>query len=217
MKQILLVGARGAGKYTLVDDQDYEWAMRIRWYLHPQGYAVCRSKRIHRMILDAPSGVEIDHINGDKLDNRRSNLRTCTRTENNRNVGARGGTSKYKGVHSASGRWRASICVDKQMIQLGSFDTEASAALAFNAAARAYHGAFAKLNEVDGIEPSIQEVIWAKKTKGGQRISVCPRCKTNEKTPSGKYCSSCSAEYQRQRRTMRVKDSRQTFTREDVE
>jgi len=217
MKVLPLRGKRGEGKYTLLDDQDFDRLGNMGWYLHPEGYAIIGAKRLHRFVLDAPKGTEVDHINGDKLDNRRSNLRLCTRADNNRNTPSKPHTSKFKGVHmSSTGRWRASIGASKKMIQLGTFDTEEMAALAYNAAARFYYGAFARLNVVDGIEPTLQEVLQAKKPRW-QKSGICTRCNQNPRVYVGGRCKACNNELNREWRAKRVKDSRQTFTREDVE
>jgi hypothetical protein len=101
----------------------------------------------------------VDHVNHDTLDNRRSNLRLCTRIENGRNRRANVGpqSSEYKGVQwvKADRRWKAQICVDKRPITVGSFGSEIEAAVAYNAAATRYFGEFALLNilptgEADG-------------------------------------------------------------------
>ncbi|MMZ67947.1 hypothetical protein D1872_305870 [compost metagenome] len=83
------------GKVAIIDDEDFEKVSAYKWcYSSTIGYAVSRKvvngKRqpvlMHRLILDAPPGLVTDHINHDKLDNRKANLRLCTRHENNRNM-----------------------------------------------------------------------------------------------------------------------------------
>ncbi len=90
-----------------------------------------------------PKG-DIDHINGDRADNRICNLREATRSHNCWNSPARKG--KYKGVHQRGRKWRAQIVVKRRNIDLGSYDTDAAAARAYDAAARKYHGEFARPN-----------------------------------------------------------------------
>lgn len=105
------------------------------------------SSLIHRRILNAPKGLHIDHIDGDGLNNCKSNLRICTHKENLRNSVSLTGVSKYKGVSpSSKNGWRAYIAPDRKQIHLGCFKTEEEAALAYNEAALKYFGAFAKLN-----------------------------------------------------------------------
>ena len=148
------------GYVTLVDDVDYEWLKQWKWCAHVdrQGcvYAVRsvwvdgRNKmlRMHRLILGAKPGKMSDHINGDTLDNRRSNLRICTNQQNNRNRHARAGTSRYKGVHwyKRGSKWRASIHINGRFKHLGYFDDEQEAALAYDRAARELFGEFANPN-----------------------------------------------------------------------
>ena len=92
---------------------------------------------------------KIDHINGDKTDNRLANLRPATTSENGRNRPAqRNGGSKFKGVgfHSQKGRWRARIFADGKELHLGLFDDEIAAAKAYDEAASKLFGSFAYLN-----------------------------------------------------------------------
>lgn len=106
-------------------------------------------RRFHRVIMSAPSGMQVDHINGNTLDNRRCNLRICTSAENGRNRKPRkGGSSGYKGVcwNKPAQKWQARIMVGGKSISLGYFDDEVEAARAYDAAACEFHGDFARLN-----------------------------------------------------------------------
>lgn len=109
---------------------------------------------LHREILGAGSGREVDHINGNGLDNRRSNLRLCSGSQNamNRQSGW-GAHSKFKGVtwHKAGKKWRAYIKVGGKQRHLGCFDREEDAALAYDNAATEAFGDFASLNFPDAI------------------------------------------------------------------
>ncbi len=90
-----------------------------------------------------------DHINGNKLDNRRENLRVCTLAENNRNRTIyKNNKSGFKGVYwsRADKKWRAQIKINNRMIYLGIFDDLLEAALTYDEAAVRYHGKFAKIN-----------------------------------------------------------------------
>jgi HNH endonuclease/AP2 domain len=109
---------------------------------------------MHRAIMRAPTGAVVDHINGDTLDNRRSNLRVVTQAQNSRNRRKTPGlTSAYKGVYyraeAKSYPWCAIIQVNGMKVQLGQFMTERDAALAYNAAATRLHGEFARLNDLE--------------------------------------------------------------------
>lgn len=139
---------------TIVDRVDFTYLMQWKWYFH-NGYAVRqaggrKNKKMilmHRVIMQTPRTMITDHINGDKLDNRRCNLRLCTRKQNQQNQKiVRGGTSKFKGVRwsKRENKWIAKI----EQKHLGCFLLETDAALAYNAAAIKYFGEFARLNEV---------------------------------------------------------------------
>lgn len=148
------------GKYALVDDDVYEWASKYKWHAwrHRSTLYALRATgksphqkimRMHREIMNAPSGVMVDHINGDGLDNRRENLRLATNAENLRNRGrTANNTSGYKGVcwFDDRGKWSARIKVTNKTIYLGYFDTAEAAAIAYDRAAREHHGEFAKTN-----------------------------------------------------------------------
>lgn len=109
---------------------------------------------MHRLILNAPNGVNIDHIDGNGLNNQKSNLRLCNQSQNEANscISARN-SSGYKGV-SFSGKeythnpWRSRIRVHRIIHELGFFPTPEIAAIAYNNAALKYFGEYAKLNIV---------------------------------------------------------------------
>lgn len=148
------------GKVAIVDDADYEWLSRWKWCASrvPHTCYAIRSvgrgktqKRtyMHRAILDAPPELWVDHINADGLDNRRANLRLCTRAENNRNRRKHRDTaSRFKGIVPSYGKWIAQIKVNGKRFQLGRFVDEKSAARAYNEAAIRLHGEFAILNDL---------------------------------------------------------------------
>ena len=108
---------------------------------------------MHRLINKTPNGFFTDHINGDKTDNRKQNLRTVTIAENNRNAAKRiKASSVYKGVSFCrkhrSKPWAVEIQVSNKRYFVGNFKTETDAAIAYNNAARILHGEYARLNEV---------------------------------------------------------------------
>jgi len=144
------------GKFAIVDIEDYEELFKYKWQFN-KGYAVRTvyakrgqkrsSVKMHRLVNKTPKGFETDHINGDKLDNRKCNLRTATHSENTRNRGCLScNTSGLKGVEliKKTGKWRALIRALDKRISLGSFPTAELASEAYNNAAIKYHGQFAK-------------------------------------------------------------------------
>lgn len=150
MKFIRLSG----GKQTLVDDDDFEALSKWRWRCH-RGYAIRddgpRAKRtvvrMHRAIMNAPSGLEVDHISGDTLDNRKSNLRICTHAENLKNVKKhKDGASAFKGVSwdRQKKRFRAQIFLNGKNRLVGRFRSEAEAHGAYVEAAKLAFGEFAR-------------------------------------------------------------------------
>lgn len=161
MKQIGLT----QGHLVLIDAIDYEWLNQWKWSFSGYcgrkfGYAVRRtypkgrnrkSKTVlmHRLITECPEGMEVDHINGNRMDCRRSNLRVCTRLGNTKNRGlGKNNTSGFKGVswHKINGVWTANIRLNKKRIHLGSFKDKTEAAKAYDKAAIKYFGEFARLN-----------------------------------------------------------------------
>jgi len=149
------------GFEAIVDDEDYDMLIAMgKWCTNGNRgniYAVRNEKRngkkiiigMHRIIMNEPNGLCIDHINGDALDNRKSNLRICSHAENIRN-GKKGKncSSSYKGVgwFKLRKKWRARIMIDYKDKHLGLFSNEIDAAKAYDEAARELHGEFARLN-----------------------------------------------------------------------
>lgn len=147
------------GEYAIVDHKDYVKLKQYKWHVlrkKTNKYAIRRNPEgkpkhilMHREILGCKKGELTDHINGNGLDNRRSNLRKCNSSESNRNVGMRNhNTSGYMGVHRHENAWCAGIRVNGKHIHLGSYQDPKEAALAYNKAAVKYHGEFATLNEL---------------------------------------------------------------------
>jgi hypothetical protein len=105
--------------------------------------------RLHRFIMQAPKGTDVDHIDGDGLNNTRQNLRVCTHAQNQRNRRVNSNSSLgLKGVYfdKRRKRFRAVIHLNGKRHHVGWYMTKAAAALAYDVAARKMHGDFARLN-----------------------------------------------------------------------
>ena len=156
MKRIDISTPEHLNTFTLVDDEDYVELMKHKWHIKmcaKQRYAVRKHNRkalyMHREITTTPKGVLIDHKNGNGLDNRKQNLRNCTKQENARNTGKiSNNKSGYKGVSWAkkANLWRAQIQTGEGVKYLGCFFCLIKAAKAYDTAARKYHGEFANTN-----------------------------------------------------------------------
>jgi hypothetical protein len=163
----------GLSHVALVDDEDYDLVSGVRWHHIRQkdentGYAVGmrgRKERVglmHRIIMNAPPNLEVDHVNHDGLDNMRANLRLVTGAENHYNMQkyrhrrGKPTSSRYKGVainsnsrrgNSCSYPWTATVFSKATgSVHLGTFATEEEAAIAYDCAALTMFGEYACLN-----------------------------------------------------------------------
>lgn len=148
----------------MVDDDDYERLIGFNWHRTPCGYAARRvsvganrqaTLLMHREVMRVEPGREVDHKSGDRLDNRKENLRAVTRAQNQMNRRKiKEKTSAYKGVWwvKARSRWQAGIRVNRRLISLGYFENEVEAALAYNRAAEGHFGEYARPNQIPGAE-----------------------------------------------------------------
>ena len=171
----LIIESKTHGTHTMLfDEEDRELVESHKWRVYldhntyyatthiphpdggwskprPGGYKRRRrtTRPLHRLLMDPPKGMVIDHINHNGLDNRRENLRICTRAENSRNRGKqKNNTSGYKGVcwYKRDKKWRAQIKKDSKKIHIGYFDIIEDAARAYDAKAKELFGEFAHLN-----------------------------------------------------------------------
>lgn len=155
MKTILL----SKGQAALVDDCDYEWLSQYKWwackcgnYVYARGHVPGQRNHtyMHRLIMNPPQGMIVDHKNMNTLDNRRANLRICNKAQNAANSRLRStNTSGYKGAYwdKRLGKWVSYVKVNNRMKYLGSFETPELAHTAYvQAATKAFGADFVRFN-----------------------------------------------------------------------
>ncbi|MCO4274248.1 HNH endonuclease [Pseudarthrobacter sp. HLT3-5] len=169
MKRIKLSGIRGDGKYAIVDDDvaqqtdvaSYKWHVGTNGYVQRYKYVGQKNGRsnytpllLHRHIMSATPGTEIDHANGDPLDNRRSNLRFCSRQQNIRNRTVANKTG-YKGIYwrKQSQEYVARLTIDGRSLHTGMSNDPEAAALMYDVAAIQLFDEFAQLNIIGRQQP----------------------------------------------------------------
>jgi hypothetical protein len=147
------------GQIVKVSLQDFDELSKFKWsakwdkgsfYASRNIFINGKKTRIlmHRQIMGDPQGFQVDHVHGDTLDNRRSELRLATGSQNQWNTKMRSDNSSgFKGVsrHTATGRWQSKISAYKKRTHLGYFDTAQEAHEAYCAAAAEYHGEFRRI------------------------------------------------------------------------
>ncbi len=151
MKEIELT----RGYVAVVDDEDYPWLSRFKWSARPSGrtcYAQRKSNSkmvaMHQLLVEITNGQEIDHRDGNGLNNRRKNLRAATRRQNSQNRTVQAHSSQYKGVSYRAdvGKWRARLRHRGCLLVCGTYASEHDAGRAYNTAALELFGDFARLN-----------------------------------------------------------------------
>ncbi len=159
MSEVYEIRLTNTDEVTLIDAEDFERAGHINWYKDTNGY-VCKNKyigngkwkglKLHRMIIEAKDGEIVDHINRNRLDNRKENLRIVSHLENAQNASlAKNNKSGYKGVHFRNGKYSAMIRINGHLKHIGTFETAEEAAKAYNVMAEEHFGEYAALNDVD--------------------------------------------------------------------
>lgn len=179
------------GQVALVDALDYAALMALgRWCYSNSGYAVCythdeqgqrKTLYMHRVIMarmlgqPIPGGLQVDHIQHHlgRLDNRRSNLRLATRSQNQANKGRPvNNSSFYKGVSFNRGKWEARIRFGGQRLNLGRFEAALVAAQTYDAASRLLNGSYAGLNFPQaGTPPQIEAQVRVRLQQRGLNVS----------------------------------------------
>lgn len=154
MLKISLRGKHGLGKFAIADDEDASLLQGKKWYVHNKKYAATtvyegggRSRILfmHNLILGSKG---IDHVNGNGLDNRRSNLRVCTHSQNMMNISRhKDNKSGYKGVSwcKLNKRWKAQITINGKNTYLGLFATPEEAHKIYALKATQNHKEFARV------------------------------------------------------------------------
>lgn len=163
------------GKVALVDDWEYERLSKYTWHAIKSGRNLYAGRnipynnqraqkqiRMHNVVFPPPINLEVDHIDGNGLNNQKHNLRHCSRTENQMNQRPTvESSSKYKGVcwDRDKFKWRARIRLDKKIFHLGYFKSEKDAGLVYNCAAIEHFGEFARLNDISNTSLSKDELL----------------------------------------------------------
>lgn len=139
MKKIKLT----QGQYAIVDEEDFKWLSQHKWCITSEGYAHCyKGGYMHRMINKTPEGLITDHIDGNRLNNSRANLRTVDKSVNAINSGLRtNNKSGYKGVSLSKlhKKWEAYIWKNNKKFHLGLFNEMNEAIEARKQAEEIYH------------------------------------------------------------------------------
>lgn len=153
-----VTGLRTAVEGILFDAEDFALLSPHKWRLHTDGYILTSDSSknwksaiyMHRLIMNAPADMQVDHIDGNKLDNRKSNMRLTLKRGNVCNVPPRKNKkfSQYKGVGRVGKKWIATSRFNGKIRCIGRFDTEIEAAKAYNECVKIHQGEFAWLNPV---------------------------------------------------------------------
>jgi hypothetical protein len=174
----------------LLDDEDYSYINQCyNLKIDNNGYVYCSSKKkyrkmglysvsLHKILMNPDTSgrnIVVDHKDGNKLNNKKDNLRICTQAQNAKNRKPEGGTSQYKGIYWGvkDNGWKCKLNNDGKYIGLGCFTNEIAAANCYNHWANVYHGEFALLNECPYMSEEEWESFRKKKIKTSKYFGVC--------------------------------------------
>ena len=176
------------GKTALVDAIDHAYLIQFRWCYNSKGYCVHywidelgrkHTASMHRWIMERmlghpiPCNLTVDHISRDRLDNRRSNLRLATRTQNQANKGVQvNNTTGFKGVNWHSGKWETRIVFQGRKLYLGRHISPVAAAMVYDCAARLLYHEFAGCNFDSPAPPHIQQFVLDKLVSNQIRLDL---------------------------------------------
>jgi hypothetical protein len=148
---IAIIFLRNKGE-TIIDKDSYDKVKEFHWMLHKTGYVVSQKNiKLSRLIMDCPENLEVDHKNHNTLDNRKTNLRIVTSSQNSQNTRMhKNNFLGYKGVvtiyRKRVNKYRAIIRLNNKAKNLGLYSTPIEAAHAYDEAAKEYYGEFAWTN-----------------------------------------------------------------------
>ncbi len=180
VKDRFVIGAKhiplNKGKFAIVDDDDYPKISKFKWSINSYGYAIrnysysaknirykyfkktdntIKNQKIiymHSQIMTIPCGMICDHVNRNKLDNRKSNLRVVTASQNSTNrIKKHNCSIVYKGVSKQDDKYRARICFNGKSFTSSGFSCAIDAAKCYDEMALKYHGEFACTNKMLGL------------------------------------------------------------------
>lgn len=151
------------GMIALVDDEDYDWLIQYKWYANTfsgRWYAATKgmgdgeTTLLHRLIMNPPNGMQVDHINHNGLDCRRCNMRIVTPSQNMMNKikqkskYSKPCSSRFKGVHwdKLNNCWKTEIMINRKHVWIGRFEYEIDAAHAYDVKAKELFGEYVWLN-----------------------------------------------------------------------
>lgn len=148
-----LYGKNGVGKFARIDEDDYIELSKRKWRLTTFGYVVSTIPKttrvvwLHRIVAKTPSGMDTDHINMNRLDNRKANLRHCTRSQNMRNSVSKRNKSGQRGVswHKGANKWIVQLRVNYTRHYLGVYESFDEAVEVYRKAAKELHGEYTRV------------------------------------------------------------------------